>query len=106
VSRWQLHVLLDDRGLAGIPRSPGVYAFYVAGALAYIGSTANLRERIASHGIRYSYPDSIQTPWGSEPSYVPVGVKFKTSKRRGDWASDEIRLVSRLRPPGNKRFFQ
>jgi hypothetical protein len=58
--------------------------FYIDGEIVYIGSTANLQQR-------------MRTPWGKGR----LTLKYAISKRYGDWLMREARLIGRLRPPHN-----
>jgi excinuclease UvrABC nuclease subunit len=78
------------------------YALYFNGMLKYIGSTKNLRNRFSGHGIRHGYAKDIITPWGDFPNSVGIVIKYKPSKRYGDWLMVEARLIRRLQPEFNK----
>jgi hypothetical protein len=87
-----------------VPDRPAVYAIYLGGELVYIGQSANLRNRLQGHYIRFGYANNIRTPWGDFPATVRVSGKAKITKRFGDWAMWELRLIERLRPTFNKTF--
>lgn len=95
MSGWKLFRLP-----AVLPRAPGVYAVYLDGALTYIGQTVDLRNRMSEHDIRHGYAQNIITPWGDAKDVV---LKVGTSRKYGDWAMRELRLIRRLRPSGNRR---
>ncbi len=104
--RWQ-KVAAARAGLWGVPDTPnlpGVYVIYFGDELVYIGQSNNIRARFARHNIRYGYAQNIITPWGDVPESVGVFAKIKPSKRLGDWAMWEIRLIHRLQPRLNKTF--
>jgi excinuclease UvrABC nuclease subunit len=86
------------------PVAAGVYAIYVNGELVYVGSSKNLRQRLAQHNVRYGYSPSVITPWGqfhhADASYH---CKVKVSRRYGEWAMLELRLIRRLKPRCNTR---
>lgn len=82
-----------------LPREAGCYAFFLGGNLGYIGSSQNVAKRISSHEIRFGYSNAIITPWGR---FKRVTVKVSKSKRFGDWAMRELRLIDRLRPRFNR----
>lgn len=87
-----------------VPAKPGVYAIYLNDEIVYIGQSANLRNRLAGHRVRCGYARNIRTPWGDFPDDVPLAGKAKISKRFGDWAMWELRLIERIRPTFNKTF--
>lgn len=66
------------------------YVFIVQGVAVYVGSTSNLNTRMRQHrsSDKCVDPESIV-------------VKYRPSKRYGDWAMLELRLIRRLRPSGN-----
>jgi hypothetical protein len=96
MSKWTSY----DGGAAFlIPDLPGVYAVYCDDQLIYIGQAANVRKRIASHGIDLErYSCGYTTPWGHFDRCV---IKVRSSDRYGDWAMHELRLIRRLRPREN-----
>ena len=85
---------------------PGLYAIYVRGKLVYIGlSNRNVQRRVFKH-IKIAYDRSMptetlyETNWGVvEESELVVKVAY--SRKFGDWAAREIRLINRLRPQSN-----
>lgn len=83
---------------------PAVYAIYIDGELVYIGQTANLRGRFQTHHLRPGYARNIITPWGDLPGSAKITAKAKPSRRYGDWAMIELRLIRRLRPRLNCTF--
>lgn len=98
-TRWR--VLTTSVGMRPVtgPRVPAVYAVYLDGLLAYIGSTCNLADRLSFHQFRgTSDGHSIVTPWGQ---YARFALKYKKSSRYGDWLMDEARLIRRLGPSCN-----
>ncbi len=98
--RW---TKFDPLSLRPIPAKPGVYVFIINGEVVYVGQTANLRLRIANHKIRYGYARNVYTPWGQYHDWSKIVCKVKISKRYGDWAMWELRLIKRLRPTFNIR---
>jgi hypothetical protein len=88
----------------GLPQLPAVYAIYFDGELVYIGQTSNLRGRFKSHNVRHGYARNFHTPWGSLPGTAAITAKAKPSRRYGDWAMIELRLIRRLRPRLNGTF--
>ena len=96
MSRWQS---FDLRAV--FPRSPGVYAIYLDGALAYIGQTVDLRNRLCEQRMRFGYaPGVVHTEWGD---FKTLTIKVSNSRRYGDWAMRELRLIRRLKPWANRR---
>lgn len=70
---------------------PCVYALYVNGVLAYIGSTENFARRWRQH----QFGKRLFTPWSDDDR---LSVKIKESNRTGDWLMREYRLIRRLNP--------
>ena len=88
-----------------LPKVPAVYAIYVGAELVYVGQTQNLQGRFHGHNIRPGYGNNTHTPWGSfARELMPVTAKAKVSRRFGDWAMIELRLIKRLRPIFNGTF--
>lgn len=86
------------------PPKPGVYVIYFDDEVVYIGQSNNLLARIARHRFRHGYARNIRTPWADVPDTVRVYCKYRISRRLGDWAMWEIRLIHRLKPRFNKTF--
>ena len=99
--RW---TTFDPTMWLSLPTQPGVYVIYIGGEVVYVGQSANLRNRIQGHKIRNGYARNIRTPWGEFPDDVQVTGKAKVSRRFGDWAMWELRLIERIRPIFNKTF--
>jgi excinuclease UvrABC nuclease subunit len=76
----------------------GCYAFFMNDRLVYVGSSQNLQRRLMDYLIAPSYSSGISTPWGFCDR---VEVRWKESRRYGDWLMWEARLIKRLRPPMN-----
>ncbi len=93
--RW---VSIEPAKALVIPAEPACYVVYCDGKIGYIGQAANLRTRLYSYRIRYSYGSSTITPWGQ---FNEVIVKYRRSRHYGDWAMAELRLIRRLQPPFN-----
>jgi excinuclease UvrABC nuclease subunit len=96
-TRWE--IALPDR--SNVPLGPGVYVFLLNGKTVYVGSSANLAKRLASHlritrGILSDPPIPI---W--QQTLLACRIKFKRSRRFGDWLMLEARLIRRLRPAAN-----
>lgn len=98
-SKWKT-LDFDDVTYEKAPVQPGVYVFTCDGVCSYIGQTLNLHSRIHhSHAIRYAhYSNSIITPWGR---FSSVQVKYRCSRRYGEWLMAEARLIRRLKPRFN-----
>lgn len=87
-----------------LPTKPGVYVIKFNNEVVYIGQSNNLRSRITRHQIRYGYARNIITPWGDVSDTTRVTCKYRVSRRLGDWAMWEIRLIDRLQPRFNKTY--
>ena len=87
-----------------MPAAAGVYAIYIGGELVYVGQSVDVQNRFHGHNLRFGYSPCILTPWGEYPINTPITVKVKLSRRRGDWAMWEIRLIHRLRPIFNRQY--
>jgi hypothetical protein len=84
-----------------LPKIPACYVLYYDGKLVYVGSTSNLRHRITSYRIRYSYGNSVFI--GSDYNEVStVTLKYRLTRKYGDWAMIELRLIRKLKPQLNK----
>ena len=86
-----------------LPRVSCCYVIYLDGQLKYIGSTNDLRNRFSGHAFRYGYGRNIHTPWGTFPDDIKFIIKYKPSKKYGDWLMIEARLIRKLRPEYNKK---
>lgn len=98
MKNWTVY---KDAWLPRFPHAPGVYVVFGDGQLLYVGSSTDLYKRIVhGHciGVR-GYGGLITTPWGK---FKNVCIKCRVSKRYGDWAMREVRLIHRLNPPFNK----
>ena len=83
-----------------IPPLPACYVVYVDGFVAYIGQTYDLRTRLKNYKFSGAeYRGLFNTPWGCGHNLI---VKARFGDRHGDWAMRELRLLKRLKPPGNK----
>lgn len=97
-SRW---LTLEDDDALHAPRGPACYVVYVDGRLVYVGSTENLYSRLRNHITDpIGFPGRFRTPWGEGLAGV---VKYRPSRRFGDWLMVEARLIRRLKPFGNVR---
>ena len=96
---WTMFRVLPER--ERLPRCAGAYAIYFDGRLVYIGQSCDIANRFSEHCFRYGYGRHIVTPWGEVPESTTITVKVKRSRRLGDWAMWEIRLIARLRPVFN-----
>ena len=83
-----------------VPRVPACYVVYLEGVLTYVGQTVNLNHRLQEHIECARYSQMLLTPWGD---CINVLVKYRPSRRFGDWAMHELRLIKRLQPIGNIR---
>lgn len=96
---WTEYRLMHPRG--ALPKCAGVYVIYFDGKPVYVGQSVNVANRIAGHKFRHGYGPTFITPWTDLPNTARVTVKVKPSKRLGDWAMLEIRLIARLQPEFN-----
>lgn len=100
-SDWKLINFIENR--LKLPVVACCYAIYFDGQLFYIGSTNNLRNRFSGHAIRWGYAKNLITPWGEFPDDIFIHIKYKPSKKYGDWLMLEARLIRRLQPDFNKK---
>ena len=97
-SRW---LILEDGQAQHAPRACACYAVYLDGRLCYFGSTENLYVRLREHlPLPIGFPGRVRTPWGEGQDLI---VKYRPSRRFGDWLMIESRLIRRLKPFGNVR---
>ena len=82
------------------PDIEACYVVYCDGQLTYIGCAENLRKRFHCRFEYARYSATINTPWGG---FLNVKVKYRPSRRFGDWAMIELRLIRRLQPKGNRK---
>ncbi len=84
---------------------PGVYTVYGDNRIIYIGQSSSIKKRFTSYQIRLileEYPNKIysykRSPWGT---FEDLFIKVSYSKKFGDWAMRELRLIKKLNPPFN-----
>ena len=78
----------------------GVYVVYGNDEIIYIGSSNSIRKRITSYSFNYcKYSCPVKTPWGN---YLKLKLKARYTKKYGEWAMIELRLIRRLQPKHNK----
>lgn len=75
-----------------MPRWPCCYVVYRDGELVYVGQTENIVSRIRQHRAKKPY-------WFRDGKKLVIKVKL--SRRYGQWAMDELRLIRKLRPCEN-----
>jgi hypothetical protein len=97
--RWEAYGL-PSRSL---PRFAGVYVVQIDGLSVYVGSSVDIANRFCEHAFRPGYRKNVITPWGDFPDSTPLTLKVRRSRRVGDWAMWEIRLIKRLRPEFNRQ---
>ena len=85
-----------------LPIGAGVYVVLIDGKPVYVGQSQRLRARFYEHQFRHGFGKEIITPWGDFSNAQSIVVKCKESRRMGDWAMWEIRLIHRLKPMFNK----
>ena len=100
MSNWMV-VSFDEKQWPKIESRPGCYVVYLDGVLSYVGQSTNVRERLLrGHQIEWAkYSKRTVTPWGR---FLSVIVKIAYSRRYGDWAMRELRLIARLQPHLNR----
>lgn len=94
----------DPIYLDGVPAAAGVYVIFIDGVAVYVGQSANIRGRLQQHRFNWGYDGEIKTPWASYESDRKLTGRAKISRRFGDWAMWELRLIRRLRPAFNGTF--
>lgn len=72
-----------------LPEEAGCYVVRLLDGRLYVGSSVNVKK------YRYSHRHWIKRLGGAE------WVKFKRSRRAGDWLMEEYRLINRLRKKEN-----
>ncbi len=83
---------------SGVSNSPCVYCVQIDGITVYVGSTRRFRSRFYEHKFRHGYANNIHLPWCSVDSKTKVCVKVGYTKKYGDWAMRELRLIKKLKP--------
>jgi excinuclease UvrABC nuclease subunit len=91
----------DPLRLESAKNDPCVYCVKINGAVVYVGSTRRFRTRFYEHRIRCGYAKNIILPWGEVNHDAELSVKVSFSKKYGDWAMRELRLIKRLEPKFN-----
>ena len=104
MSQWQT---ISFYKLDSIPANPGVYAIYNESDLVYIGQAVDLLARMRRHRYVVLGTKEPSTRWDKDGLEVyerkNLRVKYRLSKKVGEWLSAEFRLVSRLQPLLNTR---
>jgi excinuclease UvrABC nuclease subunit len=95
-------VSIEATSWHGLPPQPGVYVIFFDREPVYVGQSNNLRVRFARHAFRYGYAKNIHTPWGAIDDSIKVTCRYRLSRRYGDWAMWELRLIKTLQPRLNK----
>jgi len=99
--RWVSINYLENK--SNLPRLACCYVIFFNDEMKYIGSTNDLRNRFSGHSFRYGYWNNIHTPWGEFPATTKFVIKYKPSKKYGDWLMIEARLIKRLQPQFNTK---
>lgn len=94
MSRWSSIRLTQHDVVSHVRQFSGVYVAYHGSTVVYIGSSYNLRARLMSH---YKYAPG---KWSQHPE---VRIKFRYTKRFGEYAMAELRLINRIRPTRNQQ---
>ncbi len=109
---WRWFTIRDLLPVRFFPR-PACYVVYLDEKLHYIGSTYNIKKRFQGYKIKpvkkrwgvgggfNPLNTAVLTPWGQCQSLF---IKVRYSKKYGDWAMQELRLIRKLQPPGNCLF--
>lgn len=85
-----------------LDEKPAVYAVYDGdNGLIYVGETTNLRSRFQQHNFVLSHYSLNYR--GNQFDAVDILIKAKYSKKFGQEAMVERRLIKRLRPLRNQR---
>lgn len=87
----------DDFFTGSFPRCAACYVFIVDNRCVYVGSTVNMNVRMRAH--RNPARDRTPIPW----KHQDILVKYRPSKKYGDWLMLELRLIRRLKPVGNQK---
>lgn len=82
-----------------LPDSPGLYAIYLDGTLAYIGSSCKLRSRVNCHALGAAAKYGLFK--GAE--FRVATVKFRHGHCMSKILEVESALIARLRPALNRR---
>jgi len=98
MSRWCEYDFDDVRRWNQIKQLPGVYVVYADLYPVYVGQSTNIRTRLANHRFRRGYTNYIVLPW---EKCLNLTIKVKYSKKYGDWAMLELRLIKHLQPKYN-----
>lgn len=84
-----------------LPAKAGVYVILQGKrkrTVLYVGQSTNVRDRFRGYRIRMMADGTYVTPWGQ---FANLTLKFSLSRRFGDWAMRELRLIRRLQPALN-----
>lgn len=94
-------VAFDPLSPGALPTLPAVYVIFRDGTAVYVGQTVNLRARFSEHRLRpgWSNTTTWSASWG--PLAGDITAKARFSRRYGDWAMWELRLIKRLQPELN-----
>lgn len=90
----------DPADYQALPDAPVVYVFLVDERVVYVGETKSLRSRMRGYSIKQAAGWGFFTPWGRATNLT---AKFAPSRKYGDWAMRELRLIRRLQPVWNIR---
>lgn len=99
-------------GLPSAPRSPGVYALFVAGELQYIGECVDLAQRFGSSGYGLISPRNCHSD--GQSTNCKLNSRVLAAAKSGEatevwfypteqWKAVELDLISILGPPWNGR---
>jgi hypothetical protein len=102
VRNW--HAFDETAEYSDFKTEPGVYVIFGDGVVQYVGSSKNIRQRLAGRIPRtvYETPEQTQLPvrtiWGV---FREFEIRIRYSTKYGDWLMRELRLIRRLKPLQN-----
>jgi hypothetical protein len=95
-------VIYPYRVTPWVPAGPHVYAIYLDGELAYIGSSQDLSARFGLYKFRQAGEGWSCCIRGEVFQAGEIAVKIKLCRKYGSWLMAEARLIRRLRPRLNR----
>ena len=108
---WQTIRIYKRCDIKEIPDTAGCYAIYYSctksgkDKLCYIGSTMTLQTRLLSHLIwkndssRFVHHKAMSLGVNDRADHFII--KYKLSRKKGDWLMIELRLIYKLQPMCN-----
>ena len=90
----------DRINVAALPTCAGLYAVYLDGSLAYIGSSRSLKKRICSHSL----PHASCIGWWKGRRFSSYELHFSAFPDGDErWKGLEVSLIEAFTPPLNAR---